>query len=76
MIVERFKYVIWAADMDRAVQFYTTVFGGTLLKQNDIISEVSICDGIIGIHGGVGRRADGGDAGPEQPGQWELAGAK
>ena len=52
MIVERFKYVIWAADMDRAVQFYTTVFGGTVLKQNDIISEVSICGGIIGIHGG------------------------
>ncbi len=25
---------------------------GTILKQNDIISEVSICDGIIGIHGG------------------------
>lgn len=52
MIVERFKYVIWAADMDRAVQFYTSVFGGTVLKQNDIISEVSICGGIIGIHGG------------------------
>ncbi len=52
MKVERFKYVIWAADMQRAVQFYTQVFGGTILKQNDIISEVSICDGIIGIHGG------------------------
>jgi len=50
--VERLKYVIWAADMSRAVNFYVTVFGGTVLKQNDIISEVSICDGIIGIHGG------------------------
>ncbi|MBK8039714.1 MAG: VOC family protein [Verrucomicrobiaceae bacterium] len=52
MIVERFKYVIWAADMSRAVHFYTTVFGGTVLKQNDVISEVAICEGIIGIHGG------------------------
>ena len=52
MKVERLKYVIWAADMNRAVQFYVTVFGGTILKQNEIISEVSICDGIIGIHGG------------------------
>lgn len=52
MKVERLKYVIWAADMGRAVQFYTTVFGGTVLKQNEVISEVSICEGIIGIHGG------------------------
>ena len=52
MKVERLKYVIWAADMNRAVAFYANVFGGTVLKQNDIISDVSICDGIIGIHGG------------------------
>jgi lactoylglutathione lyase len=52
MKVERLKYVIWAADMNRAVNFYATVFGGAILKQNDIISEVAICDGIIGIHGG------------------------
>jgi predicted enzyme related to lactoylglutathione lyase len=25
---------------------------GTVLKQNDVISEVCICEGIIGIHGG------------------------
>jgi len=52
MKVERFKYIIWAADMNRAVNFYTGVFGGKLLKQNEIISEVEICGGIIGIHGG------------------------
>ena len=57
MKVERFKYIIWAADMNRAVNFYAQVFGGTILKQNDIISEVSICGGIIGIHnGGEGKR--------------------
>jgi predicted enzyme related to lactoylglutathione lyase len=52
MNVERVKYIIWAADMQRAVDFYVKVFGGTVLKQNDVISEVSICGAIIGIHGG------------------------
>jgi predicted enzyme related to lactoylglutathione lyase len=52
MNVERLKYVIWAADMQRAVDFYVKVFGGTVLKQNDIISEVGIGGGVIGIHGG------------------------
>lgn len=52
MTVERLKYVIWAADMARAVDFYVRVFGGTVLKQNDIISEVAIAGGVIGIHGG------------------------
>jgi lactoylglutathione lyase len=52
MKVERLKYVIWAADMKRAVDFYAGVFGGRILKQNDIISEVEICGGVIGIHGG------------------------
>ena len=57
MHVERLKYVIWAAEMKRAVDFYTRVLGGTVLKQNDIISEVSIGGGVIGIHGGgEGRR--------------------
>ncbi len=52
MIVERLKYVIWAADMDRAVEFYCRVFGGTVLKQNQVISEVAVANGVIGIHGG------------------------
>lgn len=52
MHVERVKYVIWAAEMKRAVSFYTTIFGGELLKQNDIISEVAIRGAVIGIHGG------------------------
>jgi predicted enzyme related to lactoylglutathione lyase len=57
MKVENLKYVIWAADMDRAVSFYTRVFDGVGLKRNEVISEVAICGGIIGIHGGgEGRR--------------------
>ena len=35
MNVERLKYVIWAADMKRAVEFYVKVFGGRVLKQNE-----------------------------------------
>ena len=56
MNVERLKYVIWAADMKRAVGFYTQVFGGTVLKQNEVLSEVSIAGGVIGIHGGGGGK--------------------
>lgn len=52
MNVERVKYIIWAADMNRAVEFYKQTFGGKVLKQNEIISEVEICGAIIGIHGG------------------------
>ena len=57
MLVERLKYVIWAADMDRAIAFYTTLFGGQVLKQNSVIAEVAIANGVIGIHsGGEGLR--------------------
>lgn len=57
MLVERVKYVIWAADMDRAVRFYCTLFGGRVLKQNSVIAEVEILGSVIGIHsGGEGKR--------------------
>ena len=57
MNVERVKYVIWAADMDRAVVFYTDLFGGRVLKQNTVIAEVEILGSVIGIHsGGEGKR--------------------
>ena len=57
MDVERLKYVIWAADMDRAVRFYCGLFQGRLLKQNAVIAEVEILGSVIGIHsGGEGKR--------------------
>jgi len=57
MNVERVKYVIWAADMDRAVAFYSDLFGGRVLKQNTVIAEVEILGSVIGIHsGGEGKR--------------------
>ena len=57
MKVERVKYVIWAADMDRAVRFWSDTFAGRLLKRNPVIAEVEIEGAVIGIHsGGEGRR--------------------
>ncbi|MFT5471467.1 MAG: lactoylglutathione lyase [Verrucomicrobiales bacterium] len=52
MIVERVKYIIWSADMDRAIQFYRTVFGAEVVRQNDAIAELQIGGATIGIHGG------------------------
>ena len=65
MNIERVKYVIWAADMDRAVAFYRDLCGGRLLKQNSVIAEVEIlgsnrfrctlpvvCDFVDGYNGG------------------------
>ena len=57
MRVERVKYVIWAADMERAVGFWRDTFGGRVLKHNSVIAEVEIAGGVIGIHsGGEGKR--------------------
>jgi len=52
MNVERLKYIIWAADTARAVNFYTTVFGGKIIRENPAVTDIEICGGIIGIHGG------------------------
>jgi lactoylglutathione lyase len=50
--VERVKYVIWAADMARALHFYSDALGGTVTKESEVISEVDICGATLGIHGG------------------------
>jgi len=50
--VERVKYILWAADMNRAIAFYRDVFGGRVLKSNEVMSEIEILGSIIGIHGG------------------------
>ena len=57
MQVERVKYIIWAADMNRAVEFYKTVLGATVTKHNEVMAELELCGAIIGIHsGGEGKR--------------------
>ena len=52
MHVERLKYIIWAADTARAVSFYTTVFGGKIIRENPAVTDIEVVGGIIGIHGG------------------------
>ena len=52
MNVERAKYILWAADIRRAVEFYRVAFNAKVLRESDIISEVEIAGALIGIHGG------------------------
>ena len=57
MLVERVKYIIWAADLVRATQFYQTVFGAEIIRANSHIAELNIAGAIIGIHsGGEGKK--------------------
>lgn len=52
MTVEKVKITLWAADSDRAVQFYQTCFGGKIVRQNPHITELEVCGAFIAIHGG------------------------
>lgn len=52
MKIERAKYIIWAADMQRAVEFYHGTLEAAILRTSDVISEVEIAGAVIGIHGG------------------------
>ena len=52
MNVEKFKYIIWAANLDRAVKFYTDVFDARVLRQSDVMADLSIAGSLLGIHGG------------------------
>ena len=52
MLVERVKYVIWAADLERASRFYQEVFGAVVIRANSHISELELAGAVIGIHGG------------------------
>ena len=52
MRVEKLKYIIWAADLPRAIRFYTSVFDAEIVRQSDVMADVSVAGSIIGIHGG------------------------
>ena len=52
MKVERVKYVLWAADLGRAVRFYRDVLGWQVIKESEVISEVMVSGATIAIHGG------------------------
>jgi len=52
MHVEKLKYIIWAADLPRALGFYRSVFDAEIVRQSEVMAEVSIAGSLIGIHGG------------------------
>jgi predicted enzyme related to lactoylglutathione lyase len=52
MQVEKLKYIIWAKDMERAVRFYCEVFDAKIMRQSDVMAELSIAGSLLGIHGG------------------------
>ncbi|MGF1656110.1 MAG: VOC family protein [Verrucomicrobiales bacterium] len=52
MTLEKIKYTIWAADMDRAARFYCDLFHGEIVRQNSAVTEIRILDSFIAIHGG------------------------
>lgn len=57
MQVERLKYIIWAKDMSRAKRFYSEVFDGEVIRENEVVCEVRIAGSVIGIHcGGESER--------------------
>lgn len=57
MHVEKLKYLIWAQDMARAVGFYREVFDAAVVRQSEVMAELSIAGGTLGIHsGGEGQR--------------------
>lgn len=57
MKVEKLKYIIWAADMERAEAFYRTVFDAETARSSEIVTEVVVAGVTIGIHcGGEGKR--------------------
>jgi len=52
MVVEKLKYIIWAADLDRAVRFYREVFDAEIVRQSEVMAEIRVAGSTIGIHGG------------------------
>lgn len=57
MIVEKLKYLIWAQDMERAVRFYREVFNAQVVRQSEVMAELTIAGSTLGIHsGGEGKR--------------------
>lgn len=57
MRVEKLSYLIWASNLDRAVRFYREVFDAELVRQSEVMAELRIAGGLLGIHsGGEGKR--------------------
>ena len=49
MLVEKLKYLIWAQDMERAVRFYREVFDAEVVRQSEVMAELTIAGSTLGI---------------------------
>jgi len=57
MHVEKLKYIIWAADLGRAVGFYRAVFEAEVVRESEVMAELRIAGSTLGVHsGGEGKR--------------------
>lgn len=52
MKLEKIKTLLLAQDMDRAIQFYASVFGLVPTVQSEWWSELTFGDSIVALHGG------------------------
>jgi len=52
MRVEKVKYIIWAKNLERAVRFYREVFEAELVRQSEMMAELTIAGATLGIHSG------------------------
>jgi lactoylglutathione lyase len=52
MRVEKFKYIIWATDLEGLVRFYQHVFAAEITHRSEVMAECLIAGGILAIHGG------------------------
>jgi lactoylglutathione lyase len=50
--VEKLKYMIWARDLSRSVTFYRQMFGAEIVHESEVMAELQVAGGILGIHGG------------------------
>jgi predicted enzyme related to lactoylglutathione lyase len=52
MHVEKLKYLIWAKDMARAVRFYREAFDAEVVRESEVMAELTIAGTTLGIHNG------------------------
>ncbi|MEM6912315.1 MAG: VOC family protein [Verrucomicrobiota bacterium] len=52
MLVEKLKYTLWAADRERARDFYCGLFGGQVVRENSAVTEIEIAGSTLSLHGG------------------------
>lgn len=52
MKVTKVKYILWAADWERCLRFYESLFAGEITMRSEVWSEIVVAGSTIGVHGG------------------------